>query len=170
VWSARWHRQNVCVKEIKNTANVSKKEMQEFEDECNLMMKMTSHVNVLGFVGLCQKPLLLLIELCDRGSLYDMLHDDEVELPDTLALSIMKDIATGMHHLFEEGIVHKDLAARNVLVAEGKRLIAKVGDFGMSRLLEDAHTGDDEDALAVYVSSNNVGPLKWLAPEVLTQR
>lgn len=58
-------------------------------------------------------------ELCDRGSLHDLLRSDE-KMPTKLQFKLMHDIAKGMLHLSMEGIVHKDLAARNVLVSEKK--------------------------------------------------
>ena len=58
------------------------------------------------------------------------------------------------------GIVHRDLACRNILVGEGKAL--KVSDFGMSRLLP-----PDE----VYVpTSHGPIPLRWMAIEALFYR
>jgi serine/threonine protein kinase len=43
-----------------------------------------------------------------------------------------------MYHLALEGIVHKDLAARNVLITEHGR--AKIADFGLAREYSGAHT------------------------------
>lgn len=69
----------------------------------------------------------------------------------------MKDIANGMIYLELQRIIHKDLAARNVLL--GENLEAKVSDFGMSRIL-------DENGSRDYITSiRKVGPVKWMAPE-----
>ena len=58
------------------------------------------------------------------------------------------------------GIVHRDLACRNILVGEGKSL--KISDFGMSR-----EVGSDE----VYVkSSKGRLPWKWMAIESIVNR
>jgi serine/threonine protein kinase len=71
-----------------------------------------------------------------------------------------RQIAAGMDYLSSLGIVHRDLACRNVLVGEGKAL--KVSDFGMSRLLP-----PDE----VYVpTSHGPLPLRWMAIEALFYR
>ena len=60
-----------------------------------------------------------------------------------------------MAYLEELKIIHKDLAARNVMLTEFKR--AKVGDFGLSKPDED----DD---------GNDQFPLNWSAPEVVIKR
>ena len=64
-------------------------------------------------------------------------------------------VAAGMAHLEKHNFIHRDLAARNVLVGENN--ICKVGDFGLSRLME----GEDE-----YTAREGAKfPIKWTAPE-----
>ena len=60
------------------------------------------------------------------------------------------------------GIIHRDLACRNVLIGDGKSL--KISDFGMSRMIGD---GDDD----VYIKTTKGRlPLKWMAIESITDR
>ncbi len=59
--------------------------------------------------------------------------------------------------LSTSGFVHRDLATRNILVGEGR--VAKIGDFGLTRHLHDAH---------VYVTrGGGVLPVKWMALEAI---
>jgi serine/threonine protein kinase len=60
-----------------------------------------------------------------------------------------------MVHLTIEKVIHKDLAARNILVSETGK--AKVSDFGLSRLLGN----DSNERMQIYISQNDQGPLKW---------
>ena len=54
--------------------------------------------------------------------------------------------------------MHRDLACRNVLVGHGK--ILKIADFGLSKEID-----------GLYVSSHNTRlPVRWMAPEAITQR
>jgi len=59
--------------------------------------------------------------------------------------------------LSELGIVHRDLACRNVLVGENK--VLKISDFGMAR---------DED---IYIKTTDGKlPLRWMAVESIVDR
>ena len=61
-------------------------------------------------------------------------------------------------YLSSLGIVHRDLASRNILVDEGK--VLKITDFGMSRETEEVY---------VQQSKGRV-PLKWMAIESIVAR
>lgn len=67
-------------------------------------------------------------------------------------------IAAGMAYLSRIGVVHRDLACRNILVDEGKEL--KITDFGMSRETEEVY---------VQKSKGRV-PFKWMAIESIIAR
>ena len=68
--------------------------------------------------------------------------------------SISQDYLSGL------GIVHRDLACRNVLVGEGKAL--KIADFGLSRVVSE---GD-----AYVKTSSGRLPIKWMAIESINDR
>ncbi len=72
--------------------------------------------------------------------------------------SFSYQIAAGMAYLSSIGIVHRDLACRNVLVDADKAL--KITDFGMSRETEDIY---------VQKSKGRV-PYKWMAIESIIAR
>jgi len=129
------------------------------------MKNMASHQNVVQFLGYCLEPLCIVTEFCGKGSLDKLFGDSNFQMEMPLQLKFMHDIAKGMHHLYLEGIIHKDLASRNVLITES--LDAKVADFGLSKLLEDTNNGDQA---SFYIGKNSVGPLKWMAPEAVQSR
>lgn len=62
----------------------------------------------------------------------DTIDGDKRQLFSTAEeLSVIRDCAAGLYHLHKQDIVHRDIAARNVLLQ--KPLVAKVADFGMAR-------------------------------------
>ena len=81
-------------------------------------------------------------------ALAEALFDDEKML-------IAGDCAEGLMYLTERGFIHRDVAARNVLLNSEHR--AKISDFGLSR-----ESQDD----SYYISRGGALPVRWTAPEV----
>lgn len=71
---------------------------------------------------------------CQRRS---SIEKDVPQLTRSELMSVSLQIAKGMRYLASQRFVHRDLACRNCLVAEGPTV--KIADFGMSR---DVYTCD----------------------------
>jgi len=104
--------------------------------------------------------LCLVVEYVDGGSLDQLLLTKKnINIELSVVKQIIMGIAAGMYHLHAEGIIHRDLASRNILLTQNFQ--AKVSDFGMSR-------ANNEDN---YNKTNTeVGPLKWMPPESILRR
>lgn len=63
-------------------------------------------------------------------------------------------IACGLEHLALNGVRHRDVAARNMLLSKDKKIV-KVADLGMGLSEED------------YLDHNAHRPLRWTAAEAL---
>jgi len=134
------------------------------------LMAQFKHPNVVELLGVVtrKEQCLLVLELCEKGSLFDLLRKEELHVANEetirmgTVLNIASDVASGMNYMSGRNFVHRDLAARNILVDENLR--CKVSDFGMSRLLAKSK---------YYYYMQNAGegagqfPLRWSAPEVL---
>jgi len=72
---------------------------------------------------------------------------------------IVLDVATGLHDMHNFGLIHRDLAIRNILIMSDDT--AKLNDFGLSRGVD---TKKDEGKTA-----SNIGPVRWMSPESLRQ-
>jgi serine/threonine protein kinase len=72
---------------------------------------------------------------------------------------MLRDAAAGMTFLAGRGIVHRDLALRNLLVGtQDGRYVVKVADFGLSK---------QTSADSYYMSTQKKLPVRWTSPEAL---
>ncbi|CAO4386651.1 unnamed protein product [Caenorhabditis nigoni] len=141
----------------------------DFMQEINFMKSLAYHphlVSMLGFVADRKSPYLL-VEFCEHGDLLHMIRNRKQEIIDGPAVSPdglkIKDllmfswqISNGLEYLNNIGCIHRDIAARNVLVDSSNT--CKIGDFGLCRLT---------DSL-LYTARGGRLPLKWMAPESLS--
>ncbi|GMT27429.1 hypothetical protein PFISCL1PPCAC_18726, partial [Pristionchus fissidentatus] len=165
----------VAVKTLHETAD--KQAATEFIEEINIMKKIGFHerlVNILACVTETE-PLLLIVEYCSNGDLLQFMRDRRMfmlKLPGTVGDSIAGrhsvithkqqlmfciQIAYGMEYLSQRGFVHRDIAARNILVDKNES--CKIGDFGLCRQI-----GKDSEQ---YISRGGRLPWRWMAPEAL---
>lgn len=68
-----------------------------------MFRRMEAHPNLLRFYGVIEKPLCIVTEFCENGSLSHRLESD-VPLSMRLMVKIMHQIALGMRHLGAQNI------------------------------------------------------------------
>jgi hypothetical protein len=117
------------------------------------------HERVVGLIGVVtvDTPLMVIIEFCEHGALNRYLERRDTDLKTKFLLA--GDCADGLAYLASRNFVHRDVAARNVLVSSEHR--AKISDFGMSR-----ETVNSD----YYQSKGGQIPVRWSAPEALEDR
>ena len=91
-----------------------------------------AHVNVCAVFdyGLAEGRRFMVLEYLPGGSLEDRLPTGK-PLPDDDSRRIAGEIAAGLAHAHERGVVHRDLKPANILFDAGGR--AKIADFGIAR-------------------------------------
>ncbi|KIY92650.1 Mitogen-activated protein kinase kinase kinase [Monoraphidium neglectum] len=127
--------------------------------------------------GACQDPQTwMVLEYCDRGCLQDAIDQGwlrdspsfKTGRPNTLAvLATAREIASGMAYLHSQNVIHGDLSAFNVMLSSaapgaalcGRGFVAKVADFGLSRVLD----------CGSKIQTSTYGTMTAMAPEVLSQ-
>ena len=63
------------------------------------------------------------MEFCDGGSLKSRLDDrDEPKILVTVLNNYAYQIASGMNYLADHGVLHNDLAARNILLTNNEQV------------------------------------------------
>ncbi|KXZ47978.1 hypothetical protein GPECTOR_31g340 [Gonium pectorale] len=118
------------------------------------------HPNIVTLLAACLTPprLCLVLERCET-SLDKLLYGRPGQLlPMEQVVSIALDVARGLEYLHPT-VVHRDLKPANVLVNHpgGPNMVAKVADFGLSRL---------RDTVAVATANPEVGTPEFMAPEL----
>jgi hypothetical protein len=166
VYKGEWHGKSVAVKQVKSSHIVGgDKAIAEFEAEVSKMASTAFHENLVqlhGVTTLENGDMAAVVEFCAQGSLVDALYGEKARNDWTASelLTVAYDAACGVVYLHRLGLIHRDIAARNVLLT--KHNVAKVADFGMARLLD--------DKVYEQQTENAVGPLKWMAPEQMESR
>eukprot|EP00051_Salpingoeca_urceolata_P016010 m.210632 g.210632 ORF g.210632 m.210632 type:complete len:1496 (-) comp18565_c0_seq1:394-4881(-) len=134
------------------------------------LMNFLRHPNIVQVLGVCTKdmPFLLVTEFLQGGDLREYLigcnprqDDPTEELSNAEMTSICVSVCSAMTFLEERHVIHRDLAARNVLVGKSIKHV-KLGDFGLSRTLEESEYYKKE-------SSDKI-PVKWMSPEAIRSK
>ena len=104
-------------------------------------LKSFQHPNVVQFLSTAKHPksgsTILVVELmdCNLRSYFSSL--DEESLTSECEISLSKDMACGLAYIHSKQIIHRDLCGDNVLLKLTRPVpVAKISDFGMSRLYD----------------------------------
>lgn len=103
-------------------------------------MKDLQHDHLVKFYGACldQRRSFLLTEYCPKGSLQDILENEQFQLDWMFKLSLMHDIVRGMQFLHSSDIrSHGNLKSSNCVV--DSRFVLKITDFGLHSLRRTHH-------------------------------
>uniref|UniRef100_A0A6M2DX41 Guanylate cyclase n=1 Tax=Xenopsylla cheopis TaxID=163159 RepID=A0A6M2DX41_XENCH len=126
------------------------------------LMKHLSHDHLTRFYGACldspEGDCLLLTEYCPRGSLKDILENDQLELDWMFRISLMQDIVRGMCYLHNSDIKsHGSLKSSNCVV--DSRFVLKITDFGLRALRNPATCCLDNSGCEEKKTRTEVGAL-----------
>ncbi|XP_063771098.1 protein-tyrosine kinase 2-beta isoform X2 [Pseudophryne corroboree] len=150
-------RVNVAVKTCKKDCALDVKE--KFMSEAYLMRNL-DHPHIVKLIGIIEDdPIWIVMELYPYGELGNYLEKHKSTLQVLTMILYSLQICKALAYLEGISCVHRDIAARNILVASHE--CVKLGDFGLSRYLEEEE---------YYKASVTRLPIKWMAPESINFR
>lgn len=116
------------------------------------------HENLNLFLGLFFDSGIfgVVTEHCSRGSLEDLLGNEDVRLDWMFKSSLLMDLIRGMKYLHHRSIIHGRLKSRNCVV-DG-RFVLKVTDYGFNEILLNQN---------IFTEGEKPEDLFWTAPELL---
>ncbi|KAK7096234.1 hypothetical protein V1264_005552 [Littorina saxatilis] len=129
-----------------------------------LATKLEDHDNVIKFIGaVTDSPTwgpVLVMEYCEVGQMDKWLTQRRGQVTEQVMEDLFRfalGIAKGMEYLTSKKVIHKRLAARNVLLTSS--LDTKVAGFGPQK-----KEGEEDEEKATRI------PAKWAAPELLEEK
>lgn len=126
--------------------DMNKSKCQEIINEI-CILKTVEHPNVvqvMDFFLIHEKDILIFMEFLAGGDLYAFITQNS-RLTEPVAANLFKQIAQAMAFMHGQGYAHRDLKPGNVLLDETKS-VAKVADFGLSKLSFNVATGEESMA------------------------
>lgn len=140
---------------------------KKFVTELQLLSSL-KHKNIVRYIGCCFMPdcelPLLIMELLQLD-LHEFLLHRKKDLKMAQKIRILYDVITGINFLHNQNpaIIHRDLTAKNVLLDSVTPSLAKIADFGNSRVIEMDPTSTLESMTCTP------GTLVYMPPEALSQ-
>ncbi|XP_041850798.1 retinal guanylyl cyclase 2 [Melanotaenia boesemani] len=134
------------------------KEVKQSTTKIFTKMKDLRNENVNPFLGFFLDCCVYAVvtEHCSRGSLQDLLRNEDVKLDWMFKSSLLLDLIKGMKYLHHREFPHGRLKSRNCVV-DG-RFVLKITDYGFNELLESQKAPLEEPPTE---------DLFWTAPELL---
>ncbi|KAI8147445.1 kinase-like domain-containing protein [Fennellomyces sp. T-0311] len=134
------------------------------------IMKLCRHKHLLptlqSFVN--SSYLYIIMPIMSSGSCRDLLTNFFPDgLDEHLVACIINQVVSGLQYLHDNGLLHRDIKAANLLLNSGT---VKLADFGVSNHLLSASTMDVQQGKTLRRRRSFVGTPCWMAPEILQRR
>ncbi|KAL8968743.1 MAG: hypothetical protein Q9197_004720 [Variospora fuerteventurae] len=121
-------------------------------------MQHLEHPNIVQYLGCERKEysISIFLEYISGGSVGSCLRKHG-KFEQSLVSSLTRQVLSGLAYLHQEGVLHRDLKADNILLdVDGT---CKISDFGISKKTDDIYGNDATNSMQ--------GSVFWMAPEVV---
>jgi serine/threonine protein kinase len=150
---------------VGSTADAFQATMRVVEEAKHLMElrhpNILEYRDVFGHHALDQNFVCILMELCDGGTLSDVVFDLGLDLGGIV--DVCRQLTSALAYAHAQGVVHCDVKLENVLVrrCKGMRDLIKLGDWGLARressaLLLEAPPSNGSDTAGGVLSAGAV--------------
>lgn len=146
-----------AVKVLPRSLTIQKDAVRRFIQEATLIEKI-DHPNVVRLfdVGKDGETHFLAMEYVSGETLEKLVAG--MPMVPTLALEIGKQICLGLQHMFDKGVIHRDIKPQNILFSETGEV--KIADFGIARDVSSDHRLTQE--------GTGLGSLVYSSPEQIS--
>ncbi|OWA50763.1 Atrial natriuretic peptide receptor 1 [Hypsibius exemplaris] len=131
-----------------------------------LMLLPLQHNNVQKFIGIAVNDSnicdYMVGEICQKGSLQDLIEDPRMNLDWEFKNSLIKDLTNGMVYIHGSPILSHGFLNDNTCQIDS-RFILKIGGYGFDCL----RTHEELQSFHLSQVDRNTRPLLWRAPELL---
>lgn len=137
--------------------------------EASFFVKLSCHPNIVRTYGLVENDsdcVMLVQEYAEKGDLAELLRENHFKPNRHVLIEIFIQLVDAMLCLADNGIVHGDLACRNVLVfrfdaRDPEKNLMKLTDFGLTKASDIFFVSSTPARTAA------VTPVRYAAPEIL---
>ena len=160
-----WHRM-FAIKSFQEQFLWNKDITTGFVKEAETWVNLGMHTNIVQaeFVKKIHGKPYIFLEYIDGGDLTSWIG--KLNIPQSLDFAIQ--ICNGMEYAYKEvGIVHRDIKPSNVMIT--KDGVAKVTDFGLVKVFEDAYSGETKEGsfqeFSLVKTGSAIGTPPYMSPE-----
>lgn len=150
----KWNHQPVAVKKLRIQAQSDTMKSLKYETSIAMSLFHPNIVRIFGMVRMPDGMLGIVMEPANRRSLRDQMgkfsHAEKV----TVSLGM----CDGTSYLHSKKIAHRDLKPENILIFGRGEPVAKISDFGTSKVIQ-----------TLVTNTSQAGTPKYAAPELLDE-
>jgi serine/threonine-protein kinase len=157
----------VAVKTLLPAAAMNHEVVARFKREAYILGRIRSDnvARVVDFVADDVYGLVLVMEFVEGDPLSRLLQERTLTVEEGVDLAV--GLAGALKDLHAVNIIHRDLKPGNIIMAptaDGRRR-AVVVDFGVSRVMSEKGTDEDEELTGITRADMAVGTIEYMAPE-----
>ena len=168
----KYGRNTVAIKVYKKSK--LNKDYKDFISESVIAVDL-KHPNLVHIIGYCIKPMKCIVMSYVEGyNLHEYCYRDKMDNEwnsiDECIVIYLK-VLNGLMFLHKNNIIHRDIAARNILINVKNGSITmntevRLSDFGCARRLSKNPNDSDIDIIQ-NDTYTQFGPIKWMSPEAI---